>query len=176
VYVVLVAGMLLCAVLAIRAARLLLSALWLAGVSVLTAILLYLMGAREVAVIELSVGAGLVTVLFVFAISIAGENAMQARPVVPRSLAFLLVGAVAILLVVLTVSSGAEQPATAGSSFATTFWQGRALDVLAQIALIFAGVLGVLGLLSEKKPSVLAFTIRKDEAIEPAIEEVEHAL
>jgi len=50
------------------------SALWLAGVSALVSIMCYLLGAYAVAVIELSVGAGLVTVLFVFAISIAGEE------------------------------------------------------------------------------------------------------
>jgi hypothetical protein len=32
-------------------------------------------------------------------------------------------------------------------------WSDRYLDVLLQIALIFSGVLGVLGLLSEGKPS-----------------------
>jgi len=55
-----------CGVQAIRAKRLLAAALWLAGVSAAVATLMYSLGAYEVAVIELSVGAGLVTVLFVF--------------------------------------------------------------------------------------------------------------
>src|SRR5512135_3843744 len=71
------------AVAAIRARRLLTSAIWLAGVSALVSIVLYLYGAHEVAVIELSVGAGLVTVLFVFAISIAGDDPIDRRPVLP---------------------------------------------------------------------------------------------
>ena len=62
------------AVQAIRAYRLLNSALWLAGVSALVSLIFYLMSATQVAVIELSVGAGLVTILFVFAISIAGSR------------------------------------------------------------------------------------------------------
>ena len=45
---------------AIRARRLLTSAIWLAGVSALISIVFYLFGARQIVVIELSVGAGLV--------------------------------------------------------------------------------------------------------------------
>jgi uncharacterized MnhB-related membrane protein len=74
VYGIIVVGLLVCAVQAVRVQRLLNSALWLAGASALVALLIYMLGAPEVAVIELSVGAGLVTVLFVFAINIAGEE------------------------------------------------------------------------------------------------------
>ena len=35
--------------------------------------------------------------------------------------------------------------------FADVFWQGRGLDVLVQVVLIFSGVLGFLGLLAEAK-------------------------
>ena len=73
-YVLAAAGALVCAALAISAKRLLVSAIWLAGCSALVALLMYLLGAPEIAVIELSVGAGLVTVLFVFAINIAGDE------------------------------------------------------------------------------------------------------
>lgn len=68
---------------ALRARRLLYSALWLAGASALLATIFYQLGAPEVAVIELSVGAGLVTVLFVFAINVAGEEAYVGPPLVP---------------------------------------------------------------------------------------------
>ena len=74
---VLSVAMLMCAFMAFRTPRLLISALWLAGCSAILSILLYLMGAYQVAVIELSVGAGLVTVLFVFAISIAGDETIE---------------------------------------------------------------------------------------------------
>jgi len=71
IYALLIAFTVLFAFLAIRAKRLIASALWLAVVSALLAVIFYSMGAQLVAVIELSIGAGLVTVLFVFAISIA---------------------------------------------------------------------------------------------------------
>ena len=70
-----------------RARGLIASALWLAGVSALTALVLYLHGAHQVAVIELSVGTGLVTVLFVLAINIAGDTPLDAGRVVPLPLA-----------------------------------------------------------------------------------------
>ena len=55
-----------------------------ADVSASLAALLYALGAHEVAVIELSVGAGLVTVLFVFAINIAGEEPIEIKALVSR--------------------------------------------------------------------------------------------
>ena len=87
-FVLIVLGCIICAFFAIRTRRLLISALWLAGCSALTALLLYLLGAPEIAVIELSVGAGLVTVLFVFAINIAGEETLPIRRLIPRPLAW----------------------------------------------------------------------------------------
>ncbi len=142
-------GAVLCAIQAIRTARLLISALWLAGTSALVALILYRMGAHEVAVIELSVGAGLVTVLFVFAINVAGEEAIQARSLVPRPLAWGLVILSLLLLAGLTFPWTGAVPPTAEPSFSHMLWQARSLDVLVQIALIFAGVLGILGLLAE---------------------------
>lgn len=167
-YLLLAAGSIICAVLAIRATQLLTSALWLAGVSVLTALTLYLIGAREVAVIELSVGAGLVTVLFVFAISIAGEDAMQARPLIPKPLAWLLIALALLLLGFLVTPTGESRSAASETSFITIFWQERALDVLVQIVLIFAGVLGILGLLSEPKSYALPAVTEED--LEPEVE------
>ena len=73
-YVLVAAGILICAILAISSKRLLISAIWLAVTSALVALMIYLLGAPQVAVIELSVGAGLVTVLFVFARNFMGKG------------------------------------------------------------------------------------------------------
>src|SRR5690349_5712869 len=86
------------AIQAIRAPRLLISAVWLAAVSALLSIFLYNLGATTVAVIELSVGAGLVTVLLVFAISISGEETLDRQPSVPRLAAGGLISALMVLL------------------------------------------------------------------------------
>lgn len=165
-YTVLLVIAVVCAIQAIRASRLLAAALWLAGVSVFIAIVFYTIGAREVAVIELSVGAGLVTVLLAFAIAISGEDAMKASTVVPRLLALGLVVLSILLLGWLTLPTTDVHPASSEAPFSIVFWQHRGLDALLQIGLIFAGVLGVLGLLSEvKAPS---------QAVEP--DAIEHAL
>jgi len=150
--ILVVAGTLVCAIQAIRAKRLLYSALWLAGTSALVALLMYMLGAAEVAVVELSVGAGLVTVLFVFAINIAGEEALTAQALLPKPLAWVLVVAAVVLLGWMTLSRlPAVLPENVVGRFAVTVWEDRNLDVLLQIVLIFAGVLGVIGLLSEDK-------------------------
>ncbi len=150
VHIIIVTGLLICAAQAVRAPRLLVSALWLAGTSALVALEMYLLGAPEVAVIELSVGAGLVTVLFVFAINIAGEEVMTALPVVPRPLARILVVVSIALLAWMDLDIlHIYVPTLEQSYFKTVLWENRLLDVLLQIVLIFAGVLGVLGLLAE---------------------------
>ena len=155
VYVLVAAGILVCAILAIGSKRLLVSAIWLAATSALTALMFYLLGAVQVAVIELSVGAGLVTVLFVFAINISGEEAMDLKPVMPKPLAW---GAILIavgLTVYLVIQSGGFALTLKASADAPVIlWADRYLDILLQIALVFCGVLGVLGLLSEGKPAV----------------------
>ncbi|MBN2472242.1 MAG: DUF4040 domain-containing protein [Anaerolineae bacterium] len=148
--VALLAGAVVCAFQAIRATRLLASAIWLAGVSALVSLVMYMAGAPQVAVIELSVGAGLVTVLFVFAISIAGEDAMDVRAIVPRPVGLALVIVTGLLLGWMTLPALGITPPLAESVFAEMLWQERGLDVLVQIVLIFAGVVGVLGLLSEE--------------------------
>jgi NADH:ubiquinone oxidoreductase subunit 6 (subunit J) len=136
-----------CAIKAMRAVHLLHSSLWLAGVSVAVTIMLYVVGAYPMAVIELSLSVGLITILLVFAISMVGADS----PDVPVSKWFnwpLLI--VMLLLVIgLTIPLLTPQAERAQTAFTVTFWQQREADVIAQIALIFAGVLGVLGLLTE---------------------------
>ena len=152
-HVLIVVGMVGCAIQAIRVNRLLISALWLAGCSALLALLMYLIGAPEIAVIELSVGAGLVTVLFVFAINIAGEDALAVRSVIPRPLAWGSVAVAVLLLGWLTLPGFlVDNGVAAQPGFAAVLWQDRSLDLILQVILIFTGVLGVIGLLAESKP------------------------
>ncbi len=144
-------GIVACALQAILVKRLLISAVWLAGASALAALLIYTLDAPEIAVVELSVGAGLVTVLFVFAINIAGEEnpPFQTRP--PRVLSILTIVLVSALLAALAAPLlNLNLPVLAESHFASVFWENRSLDVLLQVVLIFAGVMAVLGLLAEK--------------------------
>ncbi len=164
-YVLLIIVMLSCAIYAVRAKRLLSSALWLAGVSISTAILLYLIGAVWIAVIELSLSVGLITILLVFAISMAGADSPN-QPV-SRLLNVPLVLLMLALVIGLTMPILVTQTNIPESSFATIFWNVRQSDVLAQIALIFTGVLGVLGLLVEVRSKDTPPTKVISESVSP---------
>lgn len=153
-----------CGLQAMRAKQLLTAALWLAAVSAAVATAVYQLGAPEVAVVELSVGAGLVTILFVFAITIAGDEAMDAHPIVPRWVIWLLV-----LLAAGAVGSAIQPPvpgrlAGGEAAFTAVFWQERGLDLLLHIGLLFAGVLGILNLLTSDDTPSLPSTPPPDSA------------
>jgi uncharacterized MnhB-related membrane protein len=161
-YLILVIAILICAFRAMRAALLINVTIWLAGTSALTAVLIYMLGAPAVAVIELSVGAGLVTVLFVFSFSITGEITTDERTLLPRGLVWVMVIALVGLLswlllplrgeTILQIRTGL--PAVSEPDFGAMLWQQRGLDVLVQMVLIFAGVMGLLGLLSTSGPGL----------------------
>lgn len=152
IYLVLLLGAIVCAIMAVRS-KPLVAALWLAGLSAFTAIIIYLLGAPEVAVIELSVGAGLITVLLAFVISMAEDESMPAS-LIPRSLAWFLVilaGGLLVWLILPEIPNLPEQVA-AGAPFFVEVWHNRLLDLIVQITIILGGVLGVLSLLGETSP------------------------
>ena len=147
----LVSAAIICAFQVMRAQRLILSTIWLACTSALLATLLYRLGAPQVAVMELSVGAGLVTVLFVFAFSIVGEITQDLKSLLPRPLVWGLSLAAILLMGWFILPLSDSRSPVAMDSFTTVLWDQRGLDILAQIVLIFSGVIGLLGLLSERQ-------------------------
>lgn len=149
-YLLLGLGAAFCAYRAMISKHLLPSALYLACVSALSTVILYMLGAYEVAVIELSVGAGLVTVLLVYALSVVGDDAFDPASIIPKPLAFLLVAAIAVMVGWMAYPLVSQPVANGEVLLANVLWKHRALDVWVQVALIFSGVMGVLGLLSEK--------------------------
>ncbi len=151
-YGLFLAGAIFCAYRAIVSKKILSATIYLACISALVSAVLYLLGATQVAVMELSVGAGLVTVLLVYAVSVVGDDALDPASVVPKPLAFGMVGLVAILLGFMAFPTVAKNVDTSSMALSIALWQNRVLDVWIQIALIFSGVMGVLGLLSEKTP------------------------
>jgi uncharacterized MnhB-related membrane protein len=150
-YLVLLAGALVCAYCAMTAKRMLTSTLFLAGVSAAAALTLYRLGAYQVAVIELSVGAGLVTVLLVYAISVVGDDATDPGSVIPKPIAIVLATVAVVLLGRMGLSLASRGTTGSIPPLLTSLWQQRVLDVWIQMVLIFAGVLGILGLLAEGK-------------------------
>jgi|SRR5215212_585477 len=152
-YAVFLLGAVFCAYRAIVAKRILSATIYLACVSALVSAVIYLLGAAQVAVMELSVGAGLVTVLLVYALSVVGDDALDPASVIPKPLAFGAVGTVVILLGLMVYPAVQINVDQGTSTLANVLWQNRVLDVWIQIALIFSGVMGVLGLLSEQASS-----------------------
>ncbi len=130
---------------ATRLKGLLNAALWLAGTSCLTSILLFIMGSPGIAVIELSVGAGLVTVLFVFAISIVGDETIKSDVFVPQWLAALIAivafGMLAFLLLYQSLPVLTQHQA---EIIAETIWVNRKADIFVQAALMVSGIFGIL--------------------------------
>jgi uncharacterized MnhB-related membrane protein len=151
-YAVFLLAAVFCAYRAIVAKRILSATIYLACISALVSATLYLLGAAQVAVMELSVGAGLVTVLLVYAVSVVGDDALDPASVIPKPLAFGVVGMVAVILGWMVYPTARTAVTSVSIELVSSLWQNRVLDVWIQIALIFSGVMGVLGLLSEQAP------------------------
>ena len=152
-YVILTIAIVFCAVLAMRAKLLLSSVLWLAGASAFLSVFLYILGAHELAVIELSVGAGLVTILIVFVLNLVSETPAQGYSTAYRSFGVVclcvVVGTLG-LLILPSMTGNPEVPLISPFSFSNVVWQQRTLDTMLQLLLIFSGSLGVLSLVAER--------------------------
>jgi NADH:ubiquinone oxidoreductase subunit 6 (subunit J) len=173
---VLVTLLFFCAIQALLSSRLLVSAIYLAGTSILLSIIFFLLDAYQVAVIELSVGAGLVTVLLVFAINVAGEEFRENIPVVPKPLSWGLVLCSIILFGIFVLPIGSQPSEVIEEAFTSQLWKHRAVDVLVQVVLIFTGALGALGLLAEEKaplkyPAAEEVLAKRDRELESILEE-----
>ena len=130
------------------------AALSLAFMSALLAVLLYRLNSPYAAVFELSVVAGLITVLFVSVIALTKEDdeVREARwPLYIFPLVLVVFGLIDVAVMrILFASYQPAGSAAVGASFGATLWGMRSLDMLGQVAVIFGGVFGVLALLREK--------------------------
>jgi uncharacterized MnhB-related membrane protein len=179
-YLFLILAAAFCAYRALVSKNLLPSALYLACVSALVSVTLYLLGAFEVAVIELSVGAGLVTILLVYVLSMLGDDTFDPASVVPKPLAILLVAAIAVIAGWMAYPVVILPLASTQVLLADVLWKQRVLDVWVQVALIFSGVMGVLGLLSEQVEKKTAqsqesHSLEATDVIETELEQEIHA-
>ena len=127
------------------------AALSLAFMSALLAVLLYRMNSPYAAVFELSVVAGLITVLFVSTIALTRENeeGPASWPLYVFVLGLLLFGLIDLSVMKALFGSVPAGDGNAAKSFGDTLWGVRAMDMVGQIAVIFGGVFGVLALLRD---------------------------
>jgi NADH-quinone oxidoreductase subunit J len=148
-------GVVIFSVLAILLKDLLKSAISLAVASLLLGIIFFRMSAPYAGVFEISVVAGLITVLFVLTIALTktGEEVRESRlvkwifPLV--FIAFLAIDALVmkgLLGKVPALASGAEP-----GPFGEVLWRARTYDLIGQIAVILAGVFAVLALFRKRE-------------------------
>jgi NADH-quinone oxidoreductase subunit J len=137
------------------------SVIGLAALSILITILMFMLGADLAAVFELSVCAGLITVVFVSTISMTQPDASKSEPHEARRkplrrYAILPLLVVASGIVVIFFSADLKLPALSETANASTdarevLWGQRQTDLLAQAVVILAGALGVTVLFKERK-------------------------
>jgi len=148
-------GVVIFSVLAILLRDLLKSAIALAVASLLLGIIFFRMSAPYAGVFEISVVAGLITVLFVLTIALTktGEEVRESRlvnwafPLV--FIAFIVIDALvmkSLLGKIPALAAGAES-----GSFGEVLWRSRTYDLVGQIAVILAGVFSVLALFRKRE-------------------------
>ena len=161
VIILLLAGLVVSAMVCIILRDLLKSSIALAVVSAVLSIIMFLMGAPLAAAFELSVCAGLITVVFISAISMTRikskdeiaqmEKARRKRFVLlPVILIVILAGALFAIWphldAMIPYIAAPMSPATEQNFF----WDKRQVDLLGQIIIILAGVYGVLIFFKER--------------------------
>lgn len=133
------------------------SAISLAAISALLAVIFFCFNCTWAAIFELSVCAGLVTVVFVSAISLTTPNRRDPDKAAEHSkrfsaLPFILIfsgmAAIAIMLITGFTITPAES-IVAGQSFKDILWNTRQADILGQIIIILAGAFAVVILFKE---------------------------
>jgi len=153
--IALLAGLVLFSAAAVLFKDLIRSAVCLAVASLLLGIIFFRMGAPYAGAFEISVVAGLITVLFILTIALTrvGGDVKESKI---SSLAFPLFFVIFLAIdffvmksIVTKISSLPGTPET--GSFGEVLWNRRTLDLVGQIAIIFAGVFSVLALFRKRE-------------------------
>ena len=147
--ILLLVGLVLFSVLAVLLKDLLRAAISLAVASLLLGIIFFRMNAPYAGVFEISVVAGLITVLFMLTIALTkgGETAESkaASFAFPAFFVLFIVIDAIIMKKLIQKVPALPGPEEAGT-FGQVLWNTRTLDLVGQIAVIFAGVFAVLAL------------------------------
>lgn len=158
IYLFLLVTMLLVAVWTVMARSLLKATIGLAVTSTIITILMFLLDSPLAAVFELSVCAGLITVVFVSAISLTKplthkEIIKLSRDRIKRFWYLPVILAIAALLLsfVKLPNNLILPKATEGLDARMVLWNTRQIDLLGQIIIIIAGAIGVVILFIERR-------------------------
>lgn len=126
------------------------SAVYLALASVMLGVIMYVLGAHWAAVFEISVCSGLVTVIFISAISLSKikHDEIQKLYEHKKRMAYLpaalIIGGVFLVVAALATDFTLPSAAAAVSEdFRETLWNSRQADILGQVIAILAGGIAV---------------------------------
>ncbi len=125
-------------------------AISLATISAILALVLFKFGANIAGVFELSVCAGLITVLFIATVSLTKDSDKRnetrlATYFVPLFV-LIFIGIDYFIIQWLAHSVPASVVPQSSGTFQKVFWEIRSSDILGQVGLIAAGVFGILSL------------------------------
>jgi NADH-quinone oxidoreductase subunit J len=156
--IVLLIALVVAALWSILQGSLIKAAIALAVMSILLTIVMFLLASPLAAVFELSICAGLITVIFMSTISLTKpltplEAIERAKDRLKRFwlLPVLVIGAAAVLgLAVIPVNLALPQ-AQGPQDVRSILWNMRQLDLLGQVIIILAGVFAVVVLFKEKR-------------------------
>ncbi len=149
-HLVLLIGLVCFSVLAVFIRDLLKAAISLAVASVFLAIIFFRMNAPYVGVFEISVVAGLITVLFISTIALTrSEGGVKESRISTLIFPIFFVAFIIIDIIIMKNLLG-NIPALPGApevgGFGKILWNQRTFDLVGQIGVIFAGVFAVLAL------------------------------
>jgi NADH:ubiquinone oxidoreductase subunit 6 (subunit J) len=153
--ILLLSGLVLFSALAILAKDLIKSAISLAVASLLLGIIFFRMSAPYAGVFEISVVAGLITVLFILTIALTKAEG-DVRESKTARLAFPLFFIVFILIDALVMKSLVQkiaalpEAAPEQGAFGDVLWKQRTFDLVGQLCIILAGVFAVLALFRKR--------------------------
>jgi NADH-quinone oxidoreductase subunit J len=153
-YLISILGLVVFSILAVLIKDLLKAALSLMGASIFLAVTFFFMKAYYAGVFEISVVAGLITVLFVSTIGlIRSEDFKESKvPTIIFPLFFIWFIIIDILIFGAFINRfpvmGYRIPEA--GTFGEVFWQKRTFDLVGQIGIIFAGVFSVLALFRKR--------------------------
>jgi NADH-quinone oxidoreductase subunit J len=154
IQILLLIGLVVFAVLAVLLRDLLKAAISLAVASIFLAIIFFRMNATYAGVFEISVVAGLITVLFISTIALTkGESDVQESKVVnvlfPIFFVLFIIIDIIVMKTLINRLTSAHFPAPQGN-FGQVLWGTRTLDLIGQIGVIFAGVFAVIALFRKR--------------------------
>ena len=131
------------------------AAIALAAVSAACGVLMYVLGAHTAAIFEISVCSGIVTVIFISAVSLSNGDKQASAPEKRAHLLPIILIAIGAVLMIGAGLSGfsLNVPGQVASSahFDTIFWETRQADIFGQMVAIIAGASAIVVFFKESE-------------------------